>query len=180
MTSYFEDSGKRCIESAIEDILSRCKDGTDERAVLKDLISTAHLLIHKRNIQKKLLSNCSVISYDLFCDENQKALEIMKIVSASVRVAKLSSINLSDFFSVEVSIAFTSPSGSDVYVSISFLRHLDVLRTNGKWNVVDYSIYCGQDWDSMGKRSRHFKPSYVIETVICPQGSRRALGLFRL
>ena len=137
-----------------------------------------------------MLSNCSVISYDLFCDENQKALEIMKIVSASVRVAKLSSINLSDFFSVEVSIAFTSPSGSDVYVSISFLRHLDVLfplllslmnrRTNGKWNVVDYSIYCGQDWDSMGKRSRHFKPSYVIETVICPQGSRRALGLFRL
>ena len=114
----------------------------------------------------------------------------MKIVSASVRVAKLSSINLSDFFSVEVSIAFTSPNGSDVYVSISFLRHLDVLfslllslmnrRTNGKWNVVDYSIYCGQDWDSMGKCSRHFKLSYVIETVICPQGSRRTLGLFRL
>lgn len=55
MTSYFEDSGKRCIESAIEDILSRCKDGTDERAVLKDLISTAHLLIHKRNIQYQLV-----------------------------------------------------------------------------------------------------------------------------
>ena len=51
MSSFFEESERKHLESAIEEILSKFDSKVDERIILKDLISTATLLIQKKNIQ---------------------------------------------------------------------------------------------------------------------------------
>lgn len=51
MSTFFEESERKHLETAIEDILSQFDKKVDERIILKDLISTANLLIQKRNIQ---------------------------------------------------------------------------------------------------------------------------------
>ena len=137
MSTFFEESERTHLEAAIEDILSQFDKKVDERIILKDLISTANLLIQKRNIQyeqwwdfmdrKKLVSNSRIFNYNLFAPDNRDALEIMNILAKSVRVSKLSSISLTDFYSVEASFVLVSPNNSNVNISMSFLRHHDVL-----------------------------------------------------
>lgn len=51
MSTFFEESERKQLELAIEDIVSKFDNKVDERIILKDLISTANLLIQKRNIQ---------------------------------------------------------------------------------------------------------------------------------
>lgn len=51
----------------------------------------------------------------------------MNVLAQSVRVSKLSSISLTDFYSVEASFTLVSSSNSSVNFSMSFLRHVDVL-----------------------------------------------------
>lgn len=110
--------------------------------------------------RKKLVSNSRIFNYNLFAPDNRDALEIMNTLAKSVRVSKLSSISLTDFYSVEASFVLVSPNNSSVNISISFLRHHDMLfsliglglwfrRKNGKWSTIDFAIYCGDDWDSM-------------------------------
>lgn len=80
--------------------------------------------------RKKLLSNSRVFNYNLFAPENTNALDIMNILAQSVRVSKLSSISLTDFYSVEASFTLVSPNNTSVNISISFLRHIDVLLSH--------------------------------------------------
>lgn len=137
MSTFFEESERKHLEAAIEDILSQFDKKVDERIILKDLISTANLLIQKRNIQyeqewdfmdrKKLVSNSRIFNYNLFAPDNRDALEIMNTLAKSVRVSKLSSISLTDFYSVETSFILVSPNNSNVNISMSFLRHHDML-----------------------------------------------------
>ena len=142
--------------------------------------------------RKKLVSNSRIFNYNLFAPNNRNALEIMNKLAQSVRVSKLSSISLTDFYSVEASFVLVSPNNLNVNISMSFLRHLDILycligfglwlrKQNGKWSTIDYAIYCGDDWDSMSKSfCCYIHCSDVGQTLICAQGTGRTLRILRI
>ena len=41
-------------------------------------------------------------------------------------------------------------------------------RKNGKWSVIDYSLYCGQDLDNMCEKwTITFIQRYVAKVIVC-------------
>lgn len=83
----------------------------------------------------------------------------MRRIADTLRVKKVSRINLKNFFSIDVLLTLKAVNNSDVFVGISFLRNETALfpscipftdrSTPGKWYSIDYSIHCGQDLDAM-------------------------------
>ncbi|KAK8833103.1 hypothetical protein WA577_002718, partial [Blastocystis sp. JDR] len=144
-----EESDRQFLEQEILGVLDKYNQTADDSSLLKDIISYSYLILHKKKIQSSLLSNCKYIDYDLNDSNNCNARAAMQRIADSVRVTRVAKINLTNFYSVEASMSMKAIDNSDVFLSVSFLRSEDVLRKNGKWSVVDYSLHCGQDLDNM-------------------------------
>lgn len=87
------------------------------------------------------------------------SMEAMRRIADSISCLKASKIDLTDFFSMETTLLAKSINNTDVYISISFLRHNEALynyvypvifsSNNKDWKIIEYSIYCGESLDDM-------------------------------
>ena len=77
-----------------------------------------------------MLSTLNYGNFDINHPENRNSLQAMQRIAQSVRVLKVSKIDLTDFFSLETNISMSSYTNSIVYISINFLRHEEVLYTS--------------------------------------------------
>ena len=77
-----------------------------------------------------MLSTLNYGNFDINLPENRSSLQAMQRIAQSVRVLKVSKIDLTDFFSLETNISMSSYTNTNVYISISFLRHEEVLYTS--------------------------------------------------
>lgn len=82
------------------------------------------LLVRTRN---SFVSSSKFGSFDIQNPTNADALESMRRLANSVRVQKVSKIDLNTFYSLETSLVLSSIDNKDVYVNISFLRHNQVV-----------------------------------------------------
>ena len=86
-------------------------------------------------------------------------MEAMRRIADSISCLKASKIDLTDFFSLETTLLAKSINNTDVFISISFLRHSETLYSfvrsficsskDKDWKIIEYSICCGESLDDM-------------------------------